>query len=78
MENAYENIKNKENRGVVGLTGAGVIMRIMHEREHNDYHLIKHAEMWNVYIKRKGGSYNDNEQHWSLRQKSESPFLTDP
>lgn len=77
LEKAHENIEQRVMRGVVGLTGAGVIMRIMREEKDNNYYLIKHDKIWNELIQRKGGSYNDNEQHWSVRQKSESPFLID-
>ena len=80
LHNAHKNIKRRVKKGVVGLTGTGIIMKIMQEEQLNsfEHHLIKSTEIWNVLIKRKGGSYNNNEQHWSARQKLESPFLTDP
>ena len=79
LENAIQNIKQRKKRGVVGLTGAGVMMRLMAELNNADivcdYYLIKHNDLWNVTIKRSGGSYNDNNQHWSIRQRVESPFI---
>ncbi len=79
LKNAIQNIKQRKNRGVFGLTGAGVMMRLMDELNNLDiecdYYLIKHNVLWNIAIKRSGGSYNDNNQHWSIRQKAESPFI---
>lgn len=77
LKRAHDNTQQRKKKGVFGLTGAGVIMNILNTESTSDYHLIKHTEIWNVCIKRKGGSYNDNKQHWSIRQKNESPFLTD-
>lgn len=78
IENAHNNIKEKKDFGVVRLTGAGVIMEIINQHEKLEkpchYHLLKQQELWNILIKRKGGSYNDNNQHWSVRQKSESMY----
>ncbi len=78
LENATKNIEQRKKRGVVGLTGAGVMMRVISKLNNSsvkcDYHLIKSGDLWNVAIKRSGGSYNDNNQHWSVRQKIESPF----
>jgi hypothetical protein len=70
-----ENIRLRKKRGVVGLTGAGVIMRRIEQINKADYHLIKHNALWNTTIKRVGGSYNDGDQHWSIRQKEETHFL---
>ena len=79
LENAVQNIEQRKKRGVVGLTGAGVMMRLMAELNNSgikcNYHLIKHNDFWNSKVKRSGGSYNDNNQHWSIRQKIESPFI---
>ena len=78
IQNAHENIKQKKDFGVVRLTGAGVIMKIINQHQKRgkpcNYHLLKQQELWNVLIKRKGGSYNDNNQHWSIRQKLESIY----
>jgi len=79
LNNAQENIKKRKKRGVAGLTGAGVMMRLMATlRDFHvgcDYHLIRQSDIWNVLIRQSGGSYNDSNQHWSLRQKRESPFI---
>ena len=73
---ACENIEQRKARGVVGLTGAGVMMRIMKHSNDINYHLIKRGDLWNTTIQRRGGSYNDNDQHWSIRQKVETPCLS--
>lgn len=65
--------------GVYGITGAGVMMRTLENHNNNntplDYCLIKHTKLRDVNIKREGGSYNDGNQHWSIRQKSESLYV---
>lgn len=79
LAQAEKNISERKSKGVVGLTGAGVIMKIISsEDEHSynsDYLLIPKELLWGEYIHRSSGSYNAKDQHWSSRQKSESPYL---
>lgn len=77
--NACVNIKLRVNKGVFGLTGGGVMTRLIlqHTAEGTplDYYLIPYTDIWNKTIERSGGSYNNNDKHWSMRQKVESPFI---
>ncbi len=79
LEKACGNVNKRKKRGVFGLTGAGVMMRVLDHMKCSgnpcDYHLIEHSELWNINLKRLGGSYNDGNQHWSIRQKTELPYL---
>lgn len=79
LKQAEENISKRQQKGTVGLTGAGVIMKIINNKERHDYStdymLIPHQLLWKGYIKRSSGSYNNAKQHWSIRQQSESPYL---
>lgn len=77
LVSACNNIENRADMGVFGLTGGGLISTVIRSNKDNQnrYILIPHEQVWNSNIKRSGGSYNDNGKHWSVRQKVESPFL---
>jgi len=78
LKQACENITTRKKLGVFGLTGAGVMMNVLKQMEHSgnacNYHLLEHSVLWGKHLKREGGSYNDGNQHWSIRQKTESLF----
>lgn len=79
LEIVCQNIEEREVEGVYSITGGGAMMKCLSRKLLADpnyqYHLLAQENLWNNNIKRSGGSYNDGNKHWSIREKSESCFV---
>ena len=78
---AVENVLRRNGTNVFRITGPVNLMTakksfaLEHPEKCGAIHMLGHKKSWGVLWEYCSGSYNSNGRHWSLRQKSESPFL---
>ena len=78
---AVENVLRRNGTNVFRITGPANLMTskksfvLEHPEKCSAIHMLGHNESWGVLWEYCSSSYNSNSRHWSLRQKSESPFL---
>ena len=75
-------VNSRKEGGVFGISGGAVFMRLLQrdkERESNhkvySYELIRHKDFWGECVKRTSASYNEGNNHWSIKQKVHSLYL---
>jgi mannosyltransferase OCH1-like enzyme len=81
LDRAMVNMGARMAGSIFDITGPANLMRAREafllsypERAH-EIHVIPHAEGWGKLWQMGSASYNDGDLHWSIREKSESPFI---
>lgn len=75
---AVRNVRSRMTGSIFYVTGAPVLMAAIATSPNQDgYRMLDHEEAWGRLFEIRGGSYNDNGMHWSLRQEQESAYNAD-
>jgi hypothetical protein len=81
LDRAMANIRKRKSGSIFDITGPANLMMAReaflqsHPHRAREIHVIPHAEGWGKMWQLGSASYNDGDLHWSIREKSESPFI---
>lgn len=75
LEAVIGNIERRQGGSIYQVTGAPNLMVAYQALQPERTRLLAHHEAWDLLFKIKGGSYNGAAGHWSIREKTESPYI---
>ena len=81
LARACRNVNSRLDASIYHVTGATnlevELAKAGFRTPHLNAHMIPHDLAWKTYFEVRGGSYNGERNHWSLREQRESPYRSD-
>ena len=79
LTRAARNVNARLDASIYHITGATNLevehAKFLFRNPSQTTHMIPHYLAWGKYFEVRGGSYNGERNHWSLREQRESPYL---
>jgi mannosyltransferase OCH1-like enzyme len=76
LTSSVNNVNHRMGGSIYHITGATSLeIALQSESGHDNHFMIPHQTAWDYLFSIRGGSYNEKNMHWSIREQRESPYL---